>query len=257
MCWRATMVLNGVVVLNRIVRFTVQRCQGAFGGIMGPTLESRSDRKRKLLLLAATEIFLDKGYDGTRMEDVAIKAAVSKPTVYRFFSDKERLFAEIVRATTGEIDELVRLVVETMTEQTGVESGLIVLARRFMSALMQPRILRLRRLVMANAERFPEVGRSWYEQGFERVLATLGASFQSLADRKLLLVKDPLLAANHFVGMLLWIPINKAMFTGDYHSSPGELEGFAVGAVRAFLAGYGPTSGSDSGFAHATARKRL
>ena len=223
---------------------------------MGPTLESRSGRKRKLLLLAATEIFLDKGYDGTRMEDVAIKAAVSKPTVYRFFSDKERLFAEIVLATTGEIDELVRLVVETMAEQTGVESGLLVLARRFLSALMQPRILRLRRLVMANAERFPDVGRSWYEQGFERVLATLGTSFQSLADRKLLHVKDPLLAANHFVGMLLWIPINKAMFTGDYRSSPGELEGFAVGAVRAFLRGYGPTSGSDPGPAHATVRKR-
>ena len=58
------------------------------------------DEKRKLLLLAATEIFLDKGYDGTTIEDVAMKAAVSKPTVYRFFSDKERLFAEIVLATT-------------------------------------------------------------------------------------------------------------------------------------------------------------
>lgn len=223
---------------------------------MEPTLESRSDRKRKLLLLAATEIFLDRGYDGTRIEDVATKAAVSKPTVYRFFSDKEQLFAEIVRATTGEIDELVRLVVETMAEQTSVESGLIVLARRFLNALMQPRILRLRRLVMANAERFPEVGRSWYEQGFERVLATLGTSFQNLADRKLLHLKDPLLAANHFVGMVLWIPINKAMFTGDYHSAPGELEGFAVAAVSAFLRGYGPTSGSDLGPAHATVRKR-
>jgi TetR/AcrR family transcriptional regulator, mexJK operon transcriptional repressor len=223
---------------------------------MEPTLASRSDRKRKLLLLAATEIFLDKGYDGTTMEDVAMKAAVSKPTVYRFFSDKERLFAEIVRATTGEIDELVRLVVEAMAEQIDVESGLTVLARRFMSALMQPRVLRLRRLVMANAERFPDVGRSWYEQGFERVLATLGTSFRSLADRKLLHVEDPLLAANHFVGMLLWIPINKAMYTGDYRSSAGELEGFAVAAVRAFLAGYGPASGSAPRSSHARVRKR-
>ena len=211
---------------------------------MEPNLESRSDRKRKLLLLAATEIFLDKGYDGASMEDVATKAAVSKPTVYRFFSDKERLFAEIVRATTGEIDELVRLVVETMAEQIDVESGLTIFARRFLSALMQPRVLRLRRLVMANAERFPDVGRSWYEQGFDRVLVTLGSSFRSLADRKLLRIEDPLLAANHFVGMLLWIPINKAMYTGDYRSTPRELEVFATAAVRAFLAGYGPASGS-------------
>jgi hypothetical protein len=103
----------------------------------------------------------DKGYDGTSMDDVASKAAVSKPTVYKYFSDKERLFAEIVRATTGEIDDLVRLAVETMGGQTSVESGLLVLARRFITALMQPRILRLRRLVMANADRFPDVGRSW------------------------------------------------------------------------------------------------
>ena len=100
---------------------------------MESTLESRSDRKRKLLLLAATEIFLDKGYDGTTMEDVALKAAVSKPTVYRFFSDKERLFAEIVRATTGEIDELIRLVVEAMAAQKDVESGLTLLARRLLA----------------------------------------------------------------------------------------------------------------------------
>ena len=217
--------------------------------------ESRSDRKRKALLLAATEIFLDKGYDCTSMDDVAAKAAVSKPTVYKYFSDKERLFAEIVRATTGEIDDLVRLVIETIVGRTSVESDLIVLARHFITALMQPRILRLRRLVIANADRFPDVGRSWYEQGFERVLATLAISFQGLADRKLLHVDDPLLAANHFVGLLLWIPVNKAMFTGDHDSSPEDLERSTVAAVHAFLRGYGSTSRSVARSAEATGRK--
>jgi TetR/AcrR family transcriptional repressor of mexJK operon len=206
--------------------------------------ESRADRKRKVLLLAATELFLDNGYDNTSMDEVAAKAAVSKPTVYKYFSDKERLFAEIVRATTGEIDGLMRMVTETMAGQTSAEPGLLVLAHRFITVLMQPRILRLRRLVMANSDRFPDVGRSWYEEGFERVLGTLATTFQSLADRKLLRVDDPLLAANHFVGMLLWIPINRAMFTGDHHSNRDELERFAVAAVGAFLAGYGSTNQS-------------
>jgi TetR/AcrR family transcriptional regulator, mexJK operon transcriptional repressor len=223
---------------------------------MEAPVESRSDRKRKALLLAATEIFLDKGFDGTSMDDVAAKAGVSKPTVYKYFSDKERLFAEIVRATTSEIDELVRLVMETMVGQTSIESGLTVLARRFITALMQPRILRLRRLVIANGDRFPEVSRSWYEQGFERVLAKLAMSFQDLADRGLLHIDDPRLAANHFVGLLLWIPINKAMFTGDHRSSPDELERSAVAAVHAFLAGYGSTSRLAARSAPATSRKR-
>jgi TetR/AcrR family transcriptional regulator, mexJK operon transcriptional repressor len=223
---------------------------------MEATSESRSDRKRRLLLQAATELFLDEGYDSTSMDDIAAKAAVSKPTVYKYFSDKERLFAEIVRATTGEIDELVRLVAETMAGKESFESGLIALARRFIAALMQPRVLRLRRLVMANAERFPDVGRSWFEQGFERVLATLANSFQGLADRKLLHIDDPLLAANHFVGLLLWIPINKAMFTGDYRSNPEELERIAVAGVRAFLAGYGSTNRSAARSAAAKGRRK-
>lgn len=204
--------------------------------------ESRSERKRKALLLAATELFLDKGYDGTSMDDVAAKAAVSKPTVYKYFADKQRLYEAIVRSTTAEIDDLMRLIAETTARQMNLEAGLAELARRFIHALMQPRILRLRRLVIANAERFPDVGRGWYEEGFERVLATLAKRFEELANRKLLQVDDPQLAANHFVGLLLWIPINKAMFTGDHGSSPRELERLALSAVRAFLDGYGARS---------------
>jgi TetR/AcrR family transcriptional regulator, mexJK operon transcriptional repressor len=203
---------------------------------------SRSERKRQSLLRVATGIFLEKGFDGASMDEVAAKAAVSKPTVYKYFTDKERLFAEVVRATTVQMDELVRLVAENLTAQTSAEPGLTVLAQRFLTALMKPDILRLRRLVIANADRFPEVSRSWYEQGFERALATLAAGFQSLADRRLLKLDDPMLAAHHFVGLLLWIPINKAMFTGDHRSSPDALKKTAAAAVRAFLSGYGPAT---------------
>jgi hypothetical protein len=55
----------------------------------------RSARKRKLILDAATTAFPSRGYDGTSMDDVAALAAVSKPTVYKHFSDKERLFTNL------------------------------------------------------------------------------------------------------------------------------------------------------------------
>jgi TetR/AcrR family transcriptional repressor of mexJK operon len=208
-----------------------------------PNTETRPERKRRMLMTAATALFLEKGYDGTSMDDVAAKAMVSKPTVYKYFSDKERLFAEIVSATTGQIDGLVRLVAETMAGHADICTALGVLAGEFLTALMQPQVLQLRRLVIANAGRFPDLGRSWYEQGFERVLATLAAGFQSLADRGLLQADDPMLAAHHFVGLLLWIPVNKAMFTGDHHTTPGELERCASAAVRAFLDGYSVSGG--------------
>ena len=51
----------------------------------------RSGRKRGAVTEAATSLFLSKGYDGTTMDEVAALAGVSKPTLYRYFADKEQL----------------------------------------------------------------------------------------------------------------------------------------------------------------------
>ena len=70
-------------------------------------------------------------------------------------------------------------------------------------------------------------------------LATLATQFGLLSKRGLLRAEDPLLAAHHFVGLLLWIPINRAMFTGDETSNARELHAYAGAATEAFLRAYG------------------
>jgi TetR/AcrR family transcriptional repressor of mexJK operon len=137
--------------------------------------------------------------------------------------------------------QLVRLVSDALAETRDLEQVLTELADQLINTLMEPRMLRLRRLVIANAERFPDVGRTWYQQGFERVLAALASSFQELAERGVLRLEEPLLAANHFVGLLLWIPVNEAMFTGGSAQSRADFERQARAAVRAFLCAYQPT----------------
>jgi TetR/AcrR family transcriptional regulator, mexJK operon transcriptional repressor len=202
--------------------------------------ENRSDRKHREIMSAATAVFVAKGYDGTSMEEIATKAGVSKQTVYKHFADKERLFGEIILATTDQVDQVVGLVTETLSQSTNLEKDLSRLGRKFLSVLMDAELLKLRRLVIANADRMPELGRSWYEQGFECVLATLASCFQRLAQERLLKLEDALIAANHFVGMLLWIPVNEAMFTGnDKPRSKAALDSLADAASRAFLAAYG------------------
>ncbi|MFI5757013.1 TetR/AcrR family transcriptional regulator C-terminal domain-containing protein [Streptomyces sp. NPDC051569] len=119
-----------------------------------------------------------------------------------------------------------------------LEENLTRLAGQFMAALTRPQVLQLRRLIIANADTFPELGAAWYEQGFERVLATLAATFQHLADEGLLRIDDPPLAANHFSGLLLWIPVNKAMFHGSPQHTRGELDRYTSAGVTAFLAAY-------------------
>ncbi|WP_281262499.1 TetR/AcrR family transcriptional regulator, partial [Streptomyces milbemycinicus] len=72
--------------------------------------QGRSARKREAIMEAATAVFLEKGYSGTSMDDIARLAAVSKQTVYKHFADKEKLFAEIILATSGRIDGMIDLV---------------------------------------------------------------------------------------------------------------------------------------------------
>lgn len=204
--------------------------------------ESQSDRKHQSMRDAARSLFLKQGYDGTSMEEIAIKAGMSKQTVYKHFADKKRLFEEIVLATTDQEDGVVGMVSSTLAATGDLERDLVALARGLMNALMEPQLLRLRRLIIANAELMPEVGRAWYEQGFQRVLATVATCFKRLSDERLLAVEDPMLAANHFAGLLLWIPINEAMFTGSERpASKAALDRCVFGAVMVFLAGYAPT----------------
>ena len=200
--------------------------------------DTRAGRKRRDIMQAAMTLFLTRGYDGTSMDEVALTAAVSKPTVYKHFSDKEQLFREIVLSTTDQAVGLVQMVTETFADSDNVEQSLRELAQRFIANLMEPDVLRLRRLVIATAERFPDVGRTWYESGFERALEALAGSFELLTAQGALNVEDPLTAANHFVGLLLWIPVNRVMFTGGNAYSESEIATFATDAVDTFLRAY-------------------
>jgi TetR/AcrR family transcriptional regulator, mexJK operon transcriptional repressor len=205
-----------------------------------PGDETRSARKRRAILEAARAVFLDTGYQGSSVDQIAAQAAVSKQTVYKHFADKEQLFTRIILDTTDQIDGLVDAVTRTLAHTDDVAADLSELANQFVATLMQPHVLRLRRLVIANADRFPETTRQWYEHGFDRVLATLSTRFEALAERGLLRLEDPLLAAHHFVALLLWIPLNQVMFCGDAaRSSDADLARYADAAVRTFLAAYG------------------
>ncbi|PZG19040.1 TetR/AcrR family transcriptional regulator [Nonomuraea aridisoli] len=199
----------------------------------------RTARKRAQILEAARPVFLRNGYVGASMDEVAALASVSKQTVYKHFTDKEQLFTSIIMDTTAQVEGLTKMITATLDDDGDLARDLRALARGFLGAIMEPELLRLRRLVMAEAERFPDLGRTWYERGFERSLKTLAAAFGRLGERGVLRLDDPELAAEHFVGLLLWIPVNKAMFRGgnDLYAE-ADLDRLAEAAAGAFLRAY-------------------
>ena len=205
-----------------------------------PDDEGRSARKRRAILEAGATVFLRNGYVGTSMDEIAARAAVSKQTVYKHFADKETLFAEIVIGTVTEASDEVAGEVVELEDSGDLEADLRDLARRQLRLVMQPRILQLRRLVIGESSRFPELGRTFFERGPARTIEALTATFEHLAERGLLRVDDPPLAAAHFNWLVLSIPLNQAMLLGqDEPADAATLDHYADAGVRVFLAAYG------------------
>ena len=202
--------------------------------------ERRSDRKRRAILEAATEAFLRQGFRGTSMDEIAAAAAVSKQTVYKHFSDKESLFREIVTSTVDEISDRNYEEVLGLSESGNLEDDLVALAVHQLDRVMQPRLLALRRLVIGEAGRFPELGQLFYARGPGRTIDALGATFERLAGQGLLELDDPLAAAAHFNWLVMSTPLNAAMLLGD-DATPDDaaLHRCAQTGVRVFLAAYG------------------
>ena len=80
----------------------------------------RSARKRAAILDAARDLFLQRGYGGTSMDDVAARAAVSKQTVYKNFADKQRLFIEVITSDVGPVEDSTRAQMAAMPDSADV-----------------------------------------------------------------------------------------------------------------------------------------
>jgi AcrR family transcriptional regulator len=164
---------------------------------------------------------------------------VSKQTVYQHFGDKQRLFRELIQATVQAASDPVYDEVRRLADRGRLENDLRDLARRLLTLVLQPTMLQLRRLVIAEARRFPELGRVFYDQGPRRTIAALADAFTALARQGQLNAPDPKLAATQFNWLVMSAPLNEAMLLGkDEPPTTREINKLADNAVRTFLAAY-------------------
>jgi len=206
------------------------------------TRDTRAAGKRAAILDAAGQVFLQNGYVGTSMDEIAAAAGVSKQTVYKHFADKETLFHQLitstVRATSHEAaDEPV------LGGDKPFDEELRAFARHLLHGVMQPHVLRLRRVIIAEASRFPSLGRAFYDVGLATTIERLAAALTPLADAGALDIKDPPLAAEQLIWLVLSIPLNKAMLLGDDHGVDArDLDRYADAGVTTFLAACLPSA---------------
>lgn len=205
-----------------------------------PEEPGRSAQKRRAILDAATEIFLQKGYLATNMDEIAARAAVSKQTVYKNFPGKETLFIEIVSSVTTRAGDRVYDQMPEIAAGEDISEYLQRYAYRQLTVVLTRRVMQLRRLVIGEVGRFPELARALFDGGPKRAVTTLALLFERLADRGLLAIDDPAIAASQFNWLIMAEPLNRAMLLGDEAiPKPAELRRHAAAGVRTFLASYG------------------
>lgn len=204
-----------------------------------PPVPARQGRKAAAILDAATEVFLGNGFRGTSMDTVARAAGVAKQTVYQHFTDKERLFTEVVRRAVDAVADPVAAEIGRVGAGPDLSRDLTELAVRQLGAVLQPRVLALRRLVIGEAGRFPELGRAFFDEGPGRTMRGLADRFAALAREGRLRVDDPGTAAAQFNWLVMAAPVNEAMLLGRTAFPAEDLARLADRAVATFLRAYG------------------
>ncbi|MBO6637211.1 MAG: TetR/AcrR family transcriptional regulator [Roseitalea sp.] len=201
---------------------------------------TRRRRSRQKIVTAAGDVFLETGFLGASMDTIADRAGVSKQTVYAHFASKEALFIHVVEAMTGGAARDLREDVEEALDDRPVEDYLNRTAIDQLTIVMTPALMRLRRMVIGEVDRFPALGRSLFENGPRKSIDKLARAFAHYTARGQLDVSDPADAATLFNWMLMGAPTNSAMLLGDAGlPTPAQIEAHAAETVRIFLAAYG------------------
>lgn len=176
------------------------------------------------------------GYAGTTMSGIAAALGGSKTTLWSYFPTKEALFGAVLDEEIGRFrDEMLGI----LDLSGSVEETL----RRFCTALLgkmlQPDTIRLHRVIIGEAERFPEIGQIFFEHAPKRTHERLAAYLEEAMQRGELREADPLVAARQ---LTMLIQTNFMLHLWKVKTGRIDPAAEAATAVNTFLRGYAPSA---------------
>jgi AcrR family transcriptional regulator len=198
-----------------------------------PNLDSPKARQ---ILAGAKAAFLELGYEGTSVDELARRAGVSKATLYSHFVDKEAVFRAFINAECQE--QVKRMFAIEASDETPAEV-LLRIAGNYIECLVSPFAMDFFRLVVAECQRFSDIGRAFFDSGPDLAIRRL-AQFLTAADaRGELHVENPELAAQQFTSLCKAELFYKRLLGVKSVASPSEIHEAAKEAVATFLQAYG------------------
>lgn len=212
---------------------------------MGKMLPITRGRKFLQVLEGARTIFLRDGFEGASVDDIAREAGVSKATLYSYFPDKRIMFIEVFR------NELTREAADAgalVEVDLPVEQILPFIAQIISAHLVSDFGMRMFRVSVSEAERFPALAQEYYESGPLLLRQQLIRYLQHCVRRGELRIPDLELAADQLIKLCGATVHDRALFLGSADVDKDMLRRVNQGAVHMFLAYYG---GQETAFAAA------
>ncbi len=207
-----------------------------------PAAEAAEDTaKRRQILAGAYRVFLESGYDAASMNDITRAAGVSKGTIYAYFGGKAELFEAVVEAERSRVTGDLLAVLEP---DRPVAEVLSAFGRGVAALALRDDVIRAQRTVIAVAERMPELGRRFYEEGPQRLQAALAGWLQAKAESGELRIADATLAAAQFSDMCSGTLTRERLY--GFPPGAGEETRIAAivdAAVAVFLKAYAAEDG--------------
>jgi len=131
-----------------------------------PRWERRKEARPKELLASAIELFVERGFASTRLEDVARRAGVSKGTLYLYYANKEDLFKAVVRQT------ILPMIDDAETSVAEFDGHSAELLRHVILSwwvrIGATKASGISKLILAEADNFPELARFYQEEVMTR-----------------------------------------------------------------------------------------
>ncbi|MCP3464360.1 MULTISPECIES: TetR/AcrR family transcriptional regulator [unclassified Bradyrhizobium] len=190
--------------------------------------------KRRQILDGARRVFMDLGFDGASMGEIARAAAVSKGTLYVYFADKCALFEAILEEEALQHGQ----VVFNFDPARDAETTLKEFGQAYIHLLCRPGGGSAIRTVMAIAERMPDVGRRYYGRVLDKTINRLADYLKAHVASGDLAIDDCDLAASQFMELCkasLFLPF---VFQAAPAPSEERMTEVVDSATRMFLAAY-------------------
>lgn len=163
----------------------------------------KDEHRRRRILEAARDLFLEHGMQAVAMDTIAAVADVSNRTVYSHFSSKEAL----LRAVISHEAEALRPQFAAMPpcDACGFRQQLIAFGEAFIRLLSTPSIIGLVKLVISESGRHPDLAKDFYHWGPKQTQKKLAQYLQVGIDRGWLPLDDGRTAARSLIG--LWVGV--------------------------------------------------